>query len=62
VLHGKAQHALPALMDRHRHAERARDAKRFVDEKVAVRDGAHDEVYVDGIGWRAQRRGGGNTC
>jgi len=60
VLHGKAQRTLlPAITDRRRNAERARDAKWFVDEKRAVRDGAHDEVYVDGIDRRAQMRGSG---
>ena len=59
VLHSKAQRALAALTDRRRDAERARDAERLVDEKRIVWDGAHDEVYVDGIGWRAQMHGGG---
>jgi hypothetical protein len=61
VLHGKTQRALPALTDRYRNAECARDSKRLVDEMRIVWDGAYDEVYIDGIGRRAQMRGGGSV-
>jgi hypothetical protein len=61
VLHGKTQRALPALTDRYRNAECARDSKRLVDEMRIVWDGAYDEVYIDGIGRRAQMRGGGSA-
>ncbi len=60
VLQGKAQRALSALTDRHRDAERARDAKGFVDKKRPVRDGAYDEVDVDGLDRRARMRHSGN--